>query len=135
MSKSIEEQIRDRLARLSGKPFQQLVWDILICHYPSLQTPRMLHDLGSDGHDFTEKTFFSVYAPETSNYDAKLTAKKISNPTPSKSEDLGDYEKFVKNWKAKFAFEKWIFVTKDNLIGSSEQVIASLNSNSDCVKK
>ena len=48
MSNSIEERVRDRISRYSGKQFQQLVWDILICHYPNIQLPKMYHDLGSD---------------------------------------------------------------------------------------
>lgn len=119
----------------SGKQFQQLVWDILACHYPNIVLPKMLHDFGSDGHDFDSKTFFAVYAPDSSRYENKATMKKISNPTPKKSEELGDYEKFTSKWLPKFKFEKWVFITSDNLMGLPNQKIAELNSNKDGVIK
>jgi len=119
----------------SGKQFQQLVWDILVCHYPNIVLPKMLHDFGSDGHDFSSKMFFAVYAPDSLNYDNKATLKKISNPNPSKSEESGDYEKFANNWLQKFKFTKWVFITSDNLMGLPSQKIAELNSNGDDVNK
>jgi len=135
MANSEEEQIRDRLSRLSGKDFQQIFWDILICQYPDLQTVKMQHDLGNDGYSIGEKCFFAVYAIESPKYDNAQTAKKISNPIPKNSEEIGDYEKFIKNWKDKYTFEKWIFVTKDNLMGKPHQQITELNNNDDGIKK
>ncbi|MFA6518605.1 MAG: hypothetical protein WCV93_03045 [Candidatus Shapirobacteria bacterium] len=135
MANSNEKIIRDRIRMSSGKQFQQLVWDILACHYPNITLPKMLHDLGSDGHDFSSKTFFAVYAPDSLNYENKATLKKISNPNPRKSEELGDYEKFFNNWLTKFKFTKWVFVTSDNLMGLPNQKIAELNSNGDNVIK
>lgn len=135
MSNFEEKIIRDRIRMSTGKQFQQLFWDILICHYPNIVLPKMLHDFGSDGHDFTSKIFFAVYAPDSLNYDNKKTVKKISNSIPSKSEELGDYEKFSNNFLVKFKFEKWIFVTSDNLMGLPNQKIAELNGNNDGVIK
>ena len=60
-SKSLEEIIRDRIYRLNGKQAQQLAWDILIQHYPDLQTPKMQHDLGNDGYSLEGKIFFACY--------------------------------------------------------------------------
>lgn len=131
MSKSTEEIIRDRIARFTGKQFQQLVWDILICHYPNLQTPKMLQDLGSDGHDFKERTFYAVYAPES--YNPSLTVKKITNQ--ANKNDPGDYEKFAKEWLPTKQFDKWFFVTSENLTGKPLQLIASLNNNGDGIIK
>ena len=135
MSESEERIIRDRIRMSTGKQFQQLFWDIIICHYPNTILPKMLHDFGSDGHDFTSEMFFAVYAPDSLNYDNKTTLKKITNPRPNKSEELGDYEKFTNNFLAKFRFKKWIFVTSDNLMGLPNQKIAELNSNKDGVVK
>jgi hypothetical protein len=135
MNSQIQEIIRDRINRLSGKEFQQLIWDILLCIYPGMQTPKMLHDLGSDGHSISERMFFAVYAPESSKYDNKDTVKKISNPTPKKSEDYGDYDKFIKNWKDKNQFDTWIFITKDNLMGLPHNKLVELNNNGDGIKK
>lgn len=132
MTKAIEEIIRDRIFRKSGKDFQQLFWDILICQYPDLQTPKMQHDLGNDGYSIEKKTFFAVYATESSKYDNKETSKKIKHDNPK---DLGDYNKFVQNWKNKYSFEKWVFVTTDNLMGRPHQKITKLNDNGDGVKK
>ncbi|NTV30453.1 hypothetical protein HGA91_00535 [candidate division WWE3 bacterium] len=132
---AINQQIRDRIFRLSGKEFQQLVWDILIKIYPDLQTPKMNHDLGNDGYSISEKAFFAVYAPELAKYDNETTRKKISNPTPNQSEEVGDYEKFIANWKDKFGFTKWAFITKENLMGNPHQKIAELNQNGDGVVK
>ena len=135
MSNSIEEIIRDRIITRSGKDFQQLVWDILICIYPDFTTPRMQNDLGNDGHSTSKKCFFAVYAPESLKYDNNKTSKKISNPTPSNSEELGDYDKFLKNWKDTNSFNKWIFVTKDNLMGRPLKTIVELNENRDGIIK
>lgn len=135
MDSQIQEIIRDRINRHSGKEFQQLIWDILICIYPDIQTTKMLHDLGSDGHSINERKFFAVYAPETSKYDNKATVKKISNPNPTKAEDFGDYDKFIKNWKDKNQFDTWIFITKDNLMGLPHQKLVELNNNGDEIKK
>lgn len=133
MQKSVEELIRDRISRLTGKEFQQLVWDILICHYPSLQTPKMLHDLGSDGHDFTNRIFFAVYAPE--RYNPSETCNKISNPEYKKKKDMGDYEKFTDQWSLTGQFDRWYFITKENLTGKPLKAIAELNNNGDGIVK
>ncbi|NQU87741.1 MAG: hypothetical protein HQ541_18475 [Mariniphaga sp.] len=125
MTKSTEETIRDRIARKSGKDFQQLFWDILICHYPNLQTPKMLRDLGSDGHCLEKKEFFAVYTPESFEYDNKKTVDKINE----------DYEKFLKEWVETASFEKWIFVTKRNLKGEALREIAKLDQNEDGIRK
>jgi hypothetical protein len=132
MNKSIEEIIKDRIKNKSGKDFQQLCWDILICIYPDLHTPKMQSDLGNDGYTIDGKIFFAMYSPESDKYDNKETSKKISN---SNIEDLGDYEKFSKNWKDKFNFEKWVFLTRDNLMGKPNQKIVELNNISDGIKK
>lgn len=132
MDHGIEEIIRDRLNRLTGKPFQQIVWDILMCLYPDFIPVKMQHDLGNDGYSVKEGTFYAMYAPETIKYDISETSKKITNNDPKK---LGDYEKFVKNWKPKFNFIKWIFVTRDNLTGKPNLKIAELNSINDGVTK
>ena len=125
MTKSTEEIIRDRIARKSGKDFQQLFWDILICHHPRLQTPKMLRDLGSDGHDLEKKEFFAVYTPESFEYDNKKTINKINE----------DYDKFSKEWIKTGSFEKWSFVTKRNLKGAPLQEIAKLHNNGDGIAK
>lgn len=131
MTNSIEEQIRDRISRKSGKEFQQLVWDILICYYPNIQLPKMLRDYGSDGHDFDSKTFFAVYAPEHT-YKVDETTHKISNPG---TKNIGDYEKFSNTWIATKRFSKWVFITKENLTGKPLLKIAELNNNGDGVRK
>lgn len=130
MSKSIEDIAKSLIQGKTGKNFQQLVWDILICYYPDFQTPEMNHDLGNDGYSIEGQIFIAVYAPE--KYDNKETAKKIQNDDPN---NLGDYNKFVKNWKNISDFKKWIFVTKDNLMGSPHQKIVQLNSIKDGIKK
>ncbi|NTV41097.1 MAG: hypothetical protein HGA61_02380 [Candidatus Moranbacteria bacterium] len=135
MANSSEEIIRDRLTRKTGKEFQQILWDILICHYPDLQTPKMQHDLGNDGYSIDGKCFFAVYGPELTKYDNNTTSKKISNPIPKKAEEYGDYDKFLEKWKNKYQFDKWVFVTKDNLMGKPHQKITELNGNGDGVKK
>jgi len=131
MSNSLEEIIKAIIFKKNGKEFQKLVWDILICQYPDFQTPEMNHDLGNDGYSIKERLFVAVYAPEK-EYDNKKTVKKISN---SNSKDLGDYEKFVNNWKNKYEFEVWVFLTKEDLKGLPHQKLVDLNNNGDGIKK
>lgn len=122
---SIREIIRDRIYRFNGKQFQQLCWDILIKVFPDLQTPRPVHDLGSDGYTIKSLMFFACYAPEGHEYDNKETISKIED----------DYKKFVDHWKDKYGFKKWVFLTKDNLTGGPHQKLIELNSNYDKVDK
>lgn len=121
----LRQIIRDRIYRLNGKEFQQLCWDVLIKVYPDLQTPRMVHDLGNDVYTVASSTFFACYAPESHEYDSKETIGKIED----------DYKKFTDNWKTKYGFQNWVFLTKDNLIGSPHQKFVELNSNSDGILK
>jgi len=97
--------IEDRLARLSGKDFQKVIWQILKYKYLQLQTPKMVKDLGSDGHSLKDKVFFACYAPENNNYDSKKTIKKIKE----------DYEKFINTWKDDNNFKDWHFVVSRDL--------------------
>lgn len=121
----IEQAIRDRIKGLDGKTFQQLFWDIMILRYADLQTPRMQQDKGSDGYSLGNKIFFACYAPESLKYDNSETKKKI----------IADYESFRKNWKERYPFEKWVFVTKENLMGVPHQCIVDLSANGDGLKK
>jgi len=121
----LEQAIRDKIKLSDGKKFQQIFWDIMILRYSDLQTPRMQHDLGNDGYSLKEKVFFACYAPEFLKYDNVDTKQKISE----------DYKAFCNNWKNKSSFEKWIFVTKDNLMGTPHQSIVDLNTNGDGVVK
>lgn len=132
MNKAIEQIIRDRILKSSGKLFQQLVWDILRYHYPDLGTPRMQKDLGCDGYSIKEKTFFAVYGPESDKYDINETSKKIENDDPK---NLGDYNKFCSEWKDVYSFEIWAFITKDNLMGVPNKKIVALNTIDDGIKK
>lgn len=135
MTKQDEEFIRDRLHRLSGKEFQQIFWDIMVCSYDDFQTPKMQNDLGNDGYTLKERTFFSVHATDSGNYDGGKTSKKMSNPSPKKGQELGDYDKFLKNWKHKNAFDVWIFVTKGELTGIPHQTLVDLEKNGDGIHK
>jgi hypothetical protein len=123
--KLLEMAVRDKIRLADGKSFQQLFWDIMILRHPDLQTPRMQHDLGNDGYSIGAKVFFACYAPESLKYDNTDTKEKISD----------DYKSFCDNWKNKFSFDKWIFVTKDNLMGVPHQRIVELNGQSDGVNK
>ncbi|OGG34838.1 MAG: hypothetical protein A2427_00435 [Candidatus Nealsonbacteria bacterium RIFOXYC1_FULL_40_7] len=122
---STRQVVIDRIYRLNGKEFQQLCWDILIKVFTDLQTPRPVHDLGSDGYTVKSSIFFACYAPESHEYDASETTDKIN----------GDYKKFVDNWKTNGNFKKWVFLTKGNLIGAPHQKIVELNNNGDGVTK
>lgn len=122
---SLNQIIKDRILTSSGKTFQELSWQILIKVYPDLQTPKMQHDLGNDGYSTKEKTFFACYAIEGSKYNNTETIKKINN----------DYNKFYSNWKIKGLFDKWVFITKDDLMGIPHQTIVGLNSNDDGIIK
>lgn len=136
MTSGEEKIIRNRLNGLSGKEFQQKLWDILCCYYSDFQCVKKQNDLGSDGHSIKEKIFFAVYAIEPgSKYDNSQTIKKISNPNPLKKEELGDYEKFLKNWKDTNNFNTWVFVTKDSLMGRPHKKLSELNSNGDGIVK
>lgn len=131
-----EKIIRDRLNGLSGKEFQEKLWDILRCQYDDFQCVKMQNDLGSDGHSYKGRIFFAVYAIEPgSKYDNAETIKKISNPNPGKGDDIGDYDKFLKNWKDKNNFDTWVFVTKSRLMGRPSVKISDLNGNGDGVIK
>lgn len=122
---AIEQAMRDKVKALDGKVFQQLFWDVMILRYADLQTPRMQHDLGNDGYSISGKIFFACYAPESAKYDNKDTKDKIES----------DYKGFCDNWKNKYSFEKWAFVTKDNLMGVPHQSIVDLNANGDGIGK
>jgi hypothetical protein len=124
-SRLLEQAIRDKIRLSDGKKFQQIFWDIMILRYSDLQTPRMQHDLGNDGYSLKEKVFFACYAPESLKYDNADTKQKISD----------DYKDFCDNWKNKFSFGKWVFVTKDNLMGIPHQSLVDLNTNGDGVTK
>lgn len=121
----LEQAIREKIKISDGKAFQQIFWDVMILRCSDLQTPRMQHDLGNDGYSPKEKIFFACYAPESLKYDNADTKQKISD----------DYQDFCNNWKNKFPFEKWIFVTKDNLMGAPHQSIVELNTNGDGIVK
>jgi len=121
----IREIIRDRIYRLNGKPFQQLCWDVFIKIFPDLQTPRPVHDLGNDGYTIKASKFFACYAPEGHEYDNKETITKIDD----------DYKKFLANWKDRYDFKKWVFLTKDNLTGAPHQKLVELNGNGDGITK
>lgn len=125
MSKILETAIRDKIKLVDGKAFQQMFWDVAILRVEGLQTPRMQQDLGCDGYTVCGKTFFACYAPESLKYDNSDTASKIED----------DYGSFCKNWKDKHAFEKWVFVTKDNLMGVPHQKLVDLNGNGDGIHK
>lgn len=136
MTSDLEKIVRDRMNRLSGKEFQQKIWDVLSCVYDDFHHVKMQSDLGNDGYSLKEGKFFAVYAIEPGGkYDNNQTVKKISNPKPSKSEELGDYDKFLKNWKSTNNFKTWIFITKENLMGRPHQKIADLNNNGDGISK
>jgi hypothetical protein len=124
-NKALETIIREKIKVADGKQFQQLFWDIMILRYSDLQTPRMQHDLGNDGYSIKEKTFFACNAPESVKYDNANTVDKIDK----------DYKSFCDNWKSKNAFDKWFFVTKDNLMGQPHQALVDLNGNGDGVQK
>ena len=122
---ALEQAIRDKIKVLDGKDFQQLFWDVMILRYADLQTPRMQQDLGNDGYSVGSKIFFACYAPEALRYDNSETKSKITS----------DYKSFCDHWKDKFSFEKWTFVTKENLMGVPHQCIVDLNANGDGVVK
>ncbi|MDD2224748.1 MAG: hypothetical protein PHP97_01120 [Candidatus Shapirobacteria bacterium] len=122
---SLNQIIKDRIFASNGKIFQELIWKILIKVYPDLQTPKMQHDLGNDGYSTKEKTFFACYAIEGNKYDNTETINKIND----------DYDKFVDNWKNRGSFNKWVFITKDDLMGIPHQTIVNLNSNNDGILK
>lgn len=125
MEESIEKIVKDRIINENGKSFQELFWNIAMCCYDDLQTPKMRNDLGNDGYSIDKKCFFAVYAPETQTYDNNDTVNKIAE----------DYDKFVLNWKILYDFSTWYFVTKDNLMGLPHQKLVDLNNNGDGVKK
>jgi len=136
MTSGEEKIIRDRLNGLSGKEFQEKLWNVLGCYYDDFQYAKMQNDLGSDGHSFKGRIFFAVYAIEPgSKYDNAETIKKISNVSPTKSEELGDYDKFLKNWKNTNNFDTWVFVTKSRLMGRPLKELAELNNNGDGILK
>lgn len=122
---ALEEAIRDKIKVIDGKAFQQLFWDVMILRYADLQTPRMQKDLGNDGYSVGGTMFFACYAPESLKYDNSDTKKKITD----------DYKGFCDNWKEKFPFKKWVFVTKENLMGVPHQVLVELNANGDGIAK
>jgi len=124
-SKQLETAIRDKIRLSSGKQFQQMFWDIMVLRCLDFQTPRMMHDKGNDGYSIMEKNFFSCYATEEIKYDNDGTVKKMTD----------DYESFCKNWISKNYFEKWVFVTKENLMGKPHQKIVDLNMLADGVAK
>jgi len=121
----IKKIVKDRISNCARENFQQLVWDILIKTYPGLQAPKMVRDMGSDGHIIKEECFFACYAPESFEYDNKDTFDKINK----------DFAKFTKNWLSTGQFNKWIFVTKRNLKGEALKRITELNQIKDGVRK
>lgn len=124
-SKVLEQAIREKIHYKNGKDFQQLFWDVMILRLSDLQTPRMLKDLGNDGYSIQGKIFFACHGTEDSQYDNKKTVKKIKD----------DYQLFCDNWKSKYPFTTWAFVTKANLMGQPHQTLLELNSNGDGITK
>lgn len=122
---AIKKIVADRIRTSSGTEFQKVCWDILKEHYADLATPEMQHDLGNDGYSRDDKIFFACYAPEGEKYDNRTTVNKIE----------GDYQKFVENWRDECLFEKWVFITRDNLMGRPHQKILQLNKIHDGVSK
>lgn len=124
-SKQLETAIRDKIKLVDGKQFQQLFWNIEMLRYADLQTPKMQHDLGNDGYSIGARIFFACYGPESVKYDNAATVIKMDT----------DYKSFCKNWKNKHVFTKWVFVTKDNLMGKPHQKLVDLNREQDGVDK
>lgn len=124
-TKALEQVIREKIHYKNGKQFQQLFWDVMILRNLDLQTPRMHKDLGNDGYSIPKKIFFACNGTEDSEYDNVKTVKKIGD----------DYKSFCDNWKDKYPFEKWCFVTKANLMGKPHQKLVELNNEQDGVVK
>lgn len=125
ISKQMEDAIRAKIQVVSGKEFQELFWAVMLLRCGDFQTPRMQKDLGNDGYSIDKKIFCACYAPESLKYDNAGTVEKIRD----------DYQLFCDNWKDKHSFEKWVFVTKENLMGKPHQKLVELNALNDGVSK
>lgn len=117
MESTLEYQIRTAIEKLKGENFQDFIEQLLMRIYSSKFTAiKQKHDDGCDGI-IDNKKIIALYAPE--NHELRIFKNKVKS----------DYDKYVKNWKAKYP--KWLVIYNVEFTAKRIQFIDSLDKNAE----